>query len=211
MSQPLDDIQHIDAVTAIRHRPELYVGPLEQPNAINVLLREALCIALDNSLSGCSSENLVSFFPDGSVSIWDNGPGMSVTTGQDGRTGIERLLTQLFACREAKRHPLHKSLCGVGIVVTNALRERLIVETVEDGCLWRQEFSRGQSLGPAARLTPESRVWQQLTFLPDRALFGDRRLDSVGFIKWFQEHPIGSRRVTLTIKDLTTGRMQNVT
>ena len=194
-----DDIQTIDAMTAIRRRPEMYVGPLNDPAAINTLLTEALCIAVDNATSGCATEIAITIREDGSASVRDNGPGLNVDIVHDGMTAIEMLLTQLYACRDAKRNKINESLCGVGIVVTNALSEWLSVETVQDGWLWRQRYTRGHADAPIEKQTKEADVWQQITFLPDRDIFGQTRLCPTYFSQWYRQQPLdlASARVTL--------------
>jgi DNA gyrase/topoisomerase IV subunit B len=194
-----DDIKVIDAMTAIRIRPELYVGPLDDAAAINTLLTEAMCIALDNITSGCANEVAITIHDDGSATVRDNGPGLNVDSVREGMTAIEMLLTQIYACREAKRNRIAAELCGAGIVVTNALSEWLEVETVQDGWLWHQRYIRGHADRPIEKLRECTDIWQQIRFRPDPEIFGSKQLSPSYFIQWFQQQPIvlGSAAVTL--------------
>jgi DNA gyrase/topoisomerase IV subunit B len=193
-----DDIQVIDAMTAIRARPDMYVGKLDEPAAINKLLIESLCIALDNATSGCASEVDIRIHDDGSASVRDNGPGLNVEIVRDGLTAIEMLLTRLYSCREAKRNKVNEGLCGIGIVVTNALSNSLTIETGQDGWIWQQQYACGRAQGPIHKTGPSSQQWQQITFHPDPAIFGSQRLSPGYFADWFgqQELELGSSIVT---------------
>lgn len=194
-----DDIEVLDVMTAVRTRAAMYVGPLDDPAAINTLLTEALCIAFDNVISGCATDVTVTIHADGSASVRDNGPGMNVDVVHDGLTAIEMLLTKLYACRDAKRNKIDHSLCGVGIVVTNALSEWLIVETVQDGWLWRQRYSRGYAESPVRKQGPCSETWQQIHFRPDPEIFGDARLSPEYFIHWLQRQTFDFGDATVTL------------
>jgi DNA gyrase/topoisomerase IV subunit B len=194
-----EDIQVLETMTAVRTRPEMYVGPLDDPAAINTLLTEALCIALDNATSGCASRVDITIHADGSASVRDDGPGLNVDIVHNGLTAIEILLTQIYACREAKRDKINEALCGIGIVVTNALSHTLTVETVQDGWHWQQHYSCGKAKGPIQKTERRSKQWQQITFQPDRQIFGSRRLSPDYFAEWFAQQPLelGAAVVTL--------------
>ncbi len=45
-------IQLVTAAEAIRGRPAMFVGPLDDPSLFNRLIQESLCIAADEALSG---------------------------------------------------------------------------------------------------------------------------------------------------------------
>ena len=193
-----DEIEVLDTVTAIRRRPAMYIGPVDEPNAVNTLLAEALCIALDNAATGCASEISISFDSDGSVTVRDNGPGLSVDKTASGSTTIEILLTQLYACRQAKKK-VNEKLCGIGLVVTNILSESLVIETVQDGWGFRQEFAQGHATGPIERTKPTTEQWQQITFTPDPEIFGDNRLCPVFFSNWFLGEKFDLASATVTV------------
>ncbi|MFK7820695.1 MAG: hypothetical protein AB8G99_18390 [Planctomycetaceae bacterium] len=162
----------------------MYVGHVKDPAAVNTLLAEALCISLDNAISGCATEITVTFLDDGSVSVCDDGLGLSVTKTDSGLTPIEILLTQLHACRDAKTR-VNESLCGVGIVVTNCLSSSLVVETVQDGWLWRQDYAKDLPVSRIRKVEPSAGQMQRITFLPDPEIFGSNCLSPDYFFEWF--------------------------
>jgi DNA gyrase subunit B len=63
----------------------------------------------------------------------------------------------------------------VGVSVVNALSERLEVEVVRDGKLWRQEYERGKPLAKLKAVKPAKRTGTTVTFWPDPLIFQDER------------------------------------
>ncbi|MGC4090119.1 MAG: hypothetical protein QM756_20000 [Polyangiaceae bacterium] len=57
------DIEVLPTREAVRRRPELYVGSLDNPLLPNVLLREALCCARDDALLGKCASGAVTLGP----------------------------------------------------------------------------------------------------------------------------------------------------
>jgi len=210
----LDDIEVLDSVTAIRRRPSMYVGPLDLPSAVNALLAEGLCLALDAAATGCATQVDITLHGNGAATVRHNGPGLGIHSSPDGLTAIEKLLTQLYACREAKRTKINARLCGIGIVITNALSESLLFETVHDGWLWQQQFSRGHAKQPILKQRECSERWEQITFRPDPEFFGINQLSNDFFVQWFSQQPfdLGAAEVTLhcenTVTRLTTAPIQ---
>ncbi|MEZ5945050.1 MAG: hypothetical protein R3C18_26995 [Planctomycetaceae bacterium] len=193
-----DVIQHLEGLEGIRHRPELYIGPIETLAALNTLLAESLCIALANANGGCASEVTIKINDDGNASVRDNGPGLELTKFSNGRTLIEVLFTEIYACRAHKDSKDQHAFCEVGIVTTTALSEWLVVETVRDGWLWEQRFERGKVTGPIERRRECTEQWQQISFLPDHEIFGAAKLSPSFFKDWFlaKKYDLGQAKVT---------------
>ena len=107
--------------------------------------------------------------------VHDNGPGLSVEKTVSGLTTIEIVLTQLHACRQAKKK-VNETLCGIGLVATNILSESLLIETVQDGWEDRQEFAQGHATGSIEQIKATTEQWQQIKFTPGPEIFGDNPL-----------------------------------
>lgn len=198
-------IRLASAVMGVRLRPAMYVGPLDRPEAILTLLAESLCLSMDGALTGATHEIRITLQGDGTVSVWDDGPGPNVSASRGDFGAIEKLLTEIYACRRAKQSAEGKSLCGVGIVITNALSEWLTFETVQAGWLWRQKFVHGESAGPIARIEPQDAIWHRLTFLPDRQFFPETRLTADPIRRWFMEESFDLPATTVTLVDQLSG------
>src|SRR4051794_40564708 len=144
-----DMIKVLSASEAIRRRPAMYVGPVDDPLAATRLLQESLCLALDAACCGTCTRIDVTLHRDGSATVADDGPGLSLRPIRGGLTEAEVLLTCLFACRDHKAdRRAGEAACQIGIAVTNALSEWLTVTTTYEGRRWRQRYERGVPQGP---------------------------------------------------------------
>lgn len=200
-----DEIRVLKGVEGIRLRPWMYVGPLESPAAVGKLLIESMCSSLENAARGCCSAIRVSLETDGTATVWDDGPGFDLSPDPRdsmGRSGIEILLTQLFACRDAKADPeIGDQLCQIGLVCTNGLSEWLVIETAQDGWLWRQRYECGEPVSALAKVEPATDSWQRMSFLPDASILESTefRVDLVK--EWFEELTIDFGDVAITLED----------
>ena len=129
-----DDIESLRGLEAIRRRPGVYVGDPADPATVTKLLAEATCLAFDNAVEGCATDVIVTLNSDGSAEVRDNGPGLDLHKDKYGWSAIDYIFTSLHACRKHKKASRHAdSMCGVGIVATNALSEWLTYRTTQDG------------------------------------------------------------------------------
>jgi DNA gyrase subunit B len=178
-------IRILTAVEAIRRRPAMYLGPLDDPTLLNRLIQESLCIAADEALAGHCTRVRVEVHRDGSVTVRDNGRGLPMTPDAEGRPLAERLLTQLFACREHKDGRAAEACCQMGLVVVNAVSEWLRMRNFWDGTGWSQSYERGKSLGPFRRDPSKVEPGVELCYRPDPSLLGPLRFDGRALACWF--------------------------
>jgi len=207
-----NEIRSLDGLEGIRMRPQMYVGDVQDPATITTLLQEATCLALDNVVTECASCMRINLNSDGSASIRDDGPGLDFQTGKHGHSAVDDVFTRLYACREGKKEKLHsQEVCGVGIVVTNALSEWLTYEATHDGCLWRQEYEAGVAKGGIQDLGPTNETFQEVRFKPDERIFGTHQVSSSMFIQWFQELsiPLGQTSIELHASDGTMTQLNS--
>lgn len=126
-----DSIVHLKGLEAIRYRPELYVGPLDDPGCPQYLFRETLCHPADQSTKGACTQ--VSYFVDDSSFGVTFDCGLPLEEGPDGRPLFLMLLDTLRACADYKEHPSQaQDLCVSGIAVVVALSARFRAD-VSDG------------------------------------------------------------------------------
>lgn len=198
------DIKVLTAVAAIRARPAMYLGPLDDPLLLNRLIQESLCLAADEALSGHCTRIRVEVSRDASVRIRDNGRGLPMTSDTEGRLLLERLLTKLFACREHKDGRAAESCCQIGLVAVNALSEWFRVRNFRDGTCWSQDYERGEPLGPlrAEPSTEESGV--ELSYRPDPSLLGTLRFDGPALAHWYSG--LGLSGTSIEIRENEPGR-----
>jgi DNA gyrase subunit B len=195
-------IEVLTAIEAIRKRPSLYVGPLEDPALFNRLIQESLCIAADEALCGYCTRVRVEVRRDGSVTVRDNGRGLPMTRDASGRPLAEKLLTQVFACREHKEGRAAAACCQTGLVAVNALSEWLLVKNFREGACWSQAFQCGEPLGPFRHEPSGAQSGVELSYRPDTSLLGSLRFDGRALADWFTE--LGLRCVSVDVEATET-------
>ncbi len=164
MSQQYDQskLKRLTACEAIRLHPEKYL-PAES-NRRNALLMGALCLSLAEAHCGsCTSIQIRA--SRNRVAISDNGLGLSLKVDADGLAFAERILTELYACRDHKaHHDLSHELCGVGIVVVNALCDEFIAEIHSGGRIHQQTYRDGIATGKFQSIGETSRTGTEFQF-----------------------------------------------
>ena len=187
MSYDPDKIRVLaSSAEAIRTRPEMYVGRLDDPLLMNKLIQESLCIAADEAMAGRCDRVRVEVYGDGMTSVRDRGRGLPMTLDAAGRPLAESLLTQLFACREHKEHGrIAESCCQAGLVAVNALSDWLRIKNFREGACWSQSYRRGEPLGPFQRQPSVCESGVELTFRPDSAILGPLQFDGRALADWF--------------------------
>jgi DNA gyrase/topoisomerase IV subunit B len=134
-----------------------------------------LCAAVDDALAGQAARLDIAIDAAGVITIEDDGPGMSVEAYPErgGRRFPEIMLTELHACRAARRHAeAAQRFCSAGLVVTNALSRWLELDIRRAGRRYSQGFERGVATGPLVEHGACDGQGTRLRFLPDTEIFG---------------------------------------
>ncbi|MDB6135711.1 MAG: topoisomerase type subunit region 2 domain protein [Verrucomicrobiales bacterium] len=165
---PMDEIQRLSPLEAIRHRPELYVRPDEPDTVPDQLLQASLCHPLAELQCGSASRLHISISGLSAV-ITDDGPGWPVHRIHDGRRFAESLLGDLYACRDHKQHAeLAKSLCRITLPVVVALSECFTLDILRDGEHWRQVYRNGNAEAPLSCIGSCRTSGTRLSFVLDQ-------------------------------------------
>lgn len=189
MTFTAEDIEVLSGLEAVRRRPAMYVGPLDDPTVANRLLQEMLCVALDDAASGLCRRLQVRIAFDGVAEIADDGPGWPVEKDATGMALAESYMTTLLACRKAKVDAsAGESLCRAGLAVTNALSERCALTTCRDGWEWRQEYRQGIATSDFVRTGPAELNGTRLSFRLDATLLPKREFVTEGLMRWLEDN-----------------------
>lgn len=135
-------IEVLEGLEPVRRRPGMYTDT-KNPNHIAL---EAIDNSVDEALAGHAQHIQVNLYKDGSLEVIDDGRGMPVDVHPEhGLTGIELILTRLHAGAKFsnKNYTFSGGLHGVGISVTNALSNELIVTVKSDGKIHQMSFKNG--------------------------------------------------------------------
>ncbi len=169
------DIQVLEGLEAVRHRPGMYIGSTDQ-RGLHHLIYEVVDNSVDEALAGRCDSILVTILADGRVSVSDNGHGIPVDIHPGtGKPALEVVMTILHAGAKfgGGGYKVSGGLHGVGVSVVNALSSRLVAEVRQGGALHVQEYERGQPVGPVRRVGKAEGHGTTVTFLPDDAIFSE--------------------------------------
>ncbi|MGH2747580.1 MAG: DNA topoisomerase (ATP-hydrolyzing) subunit B [Actinomycetota bacterium] len=176
-SYTAQDITVLKGLQPVRQRPGMYIGTTG-PRGLHHLVYEVVDNAVDEAMAGHCDRIVVELLADGGCRVSDNGRGIPVDVVKGERKpAVEVVLTTLHAGGKfgGKGYQVSGGLHGVGVSVVNALSERLEVEVVRDGKLWRQEYERGSPLAKLKAVKPAKRTGTTITFWPDPQIFTEDR------------------------------------
>ncbi|MCK5549807.1 MAG: DNA topoisomerase IV subunit B, partial [Hyphomicrobiaceae bacterium] len=168
-----DSIKMLKGLDAVRKRPGMYIGSTG-PTGLHHLVYEVVDNSIDEAMAGFCTRIDVTLRENGAVTVKDNGRGIPVDKHPKTKLpAITTVLTTLHAGGKFGEgaYTVSGGLHGVGVSVVNALSERLEVEVVRDGHLWRQEFNLGKPRGKLAKVKPAKRTGTTVTFLPSPDIF----------------------------------------
>jgi DNA gyrase subunit B len=120
------------------------------------------------------------------------------------RPAVEVVLTTLHAGGkfDGKSYAVSGGLHGVGVSVVNALSERLEVEVLRDGYLWRQSYQLGDPAGGLTRGEATTETGTIITFWPDRQIFETTEWSFETLSRRLQEMAFLVRGLTIILTDL---------
>ena len=169
------DIQVLEGIAAIRHRPGMYIGSTSTSGLLH-LLWEALDNAVDEAVAGFGKQIWISIDRAGWVTVRDEARGMP----------FDRMLYQgdylpaatvIFTVPHSGgkfSEGVYKTaggLHGVGATVINALSEKLEVTIWKSGQCFTQSFNRGTAMPRRITSCDPKLHGTQLRWLYDRSIF----------------------------------------
>jgi topoisomerase-4 subunit B len=138
-----EDIEILEDLAPILHRPGMYTDPVNPNHA----LVEILDNAADEGLAGFAKNVVVTLYEDGSAEVTDDGRGIPVDIHPLKKVpAVQVIFTTLHSggkFRKTDKEAVYRiagGLHGVGVCVSNALSTRLEVDVRRDGASWRIVF-----------------------------------------------------------------------
>ena len=207
------DIEVLEGLEAVRLRPGMYIGTTGA-KGLHHILWEIVDNALDEICNGFGTRVDIVIYPDGSVSVEDDGRGIPVDKHPTlGISGVEVVFTQLHAGGKFnnENYTFSGGLHGVGASVTNALSEWLDVTVFKNGKVYKQEFHSPEIDGkiksgiPRTPLTETGEKTKKhgtyVRFMPDKRVFGKELLSYQTIIAHVQEQAFLNKGITITVED----------
>lgn len=174
-----DQIVVLEGLEPVRKRPAMYIGTTSQ-YGINHCLNEIIDNSIDEALAGSCRNIQITLEKNGYMTVFDDGRGIPVgKVPKYNVSALEIVMTKLHAGGKFNAGGAYKisgGLHGVGASVVNALSEHMIVEVVQDGKIYRQEYKRGIAQYPVKQVKESMLKFSYLSgtavsFLPDREIF----------------------------------------
>jgi DNA gyrase subunit B len=169
------DIQVLEGIAAIRHRPGMYIGSTSSSGLLH-LIWEALDNAVDEAVAGFGKQIWVTIDRDGWVTVRDEARGMPfdlMLYQGDYLPAATVILTVPHSGGkfEEGAYKTAGGLHGVGSTVINALSEKLELTIWKDGQQFTQIFSRGSAMPHKIVPCDPKLHGTQLRWLYDRTIF----------------------------------------
>ncbi len=163
-------------VEAIRRRPALYVGALDDPQLPGRLIVQGLCHALDRVADHkCTRVSVEVLGPRKARIEYDAGMPLAEKDGYQGRPAADVLLRVLYACRNARSSPdVAKNACSLGLPVLNALSKSLIATTTSGGRTCRLAYRGGNLVEPIAYEAVAGPGWTRIEVTLDTQILGEK-------------------------------------
>jgi topoisomerase IV subunit B len=177
-----EDIEILEDLAPILHRPGMYTDPANPNHA----LVEVIDNASDEGLAGYAKSITVTLYEDGSAAVQDDGRGIPVDLHPQKKVpAVQVIFTTLHSGGKFRKtdkdaaYRIAGGLHGVGVCVTNALATRLEVEVKRDGAKHRIVFAdNGKVKEPLEKIGTvaprETGTW--LRFWPDAKYFDAPRI-----------------------------------
>jgi DNA gyrase subunit B len=169
------DIQVLEGMAAIRHRPGMYIGSTSSSGLLH-LVWEALDNAVDEAVAGFGRQIWVTIDRDGWVTVRDEARGMPfdpMLYQGDYLPAATIILTVPHSGGkfEEGAYKTAGGLHGVGSTIINALSEKLELTIWKDGQQFTQIFSRGSAMPHKIVACDPKLHGTQLRWLYDRTIF----------------------------------------
>src|SRR5438552_1735355 len=171
------DIQVLEGIAAIRHRPGMYIGSTSTSGLLH-LIWEALDNAVDEAVAGYGKHIWMNIDQEGWVTVKDEARGMPfdpMLYQGDYLPAATVILTVPHSGGKFSEgvYKTAGGLHGVGATVINALSEKLELTIWKDGKQFTQVFSRGAAMPHQIRACDPKLHGTQLRWLYDRTIFDE--------------------------------------
>ncbi len=198
-----EDIQVLGGREAIRRRPGMYIGSIDQ-RGLQHLVYEIVYNSIDEAMAGCCTKITATIEEDNAVRVEDNGRGIPVDIHPTTNiSALETVMTTLHAGAkfDGLTYPVSGGLHGVGASVVNALSSWLRVNVRRNGRLYQQEYRQGIPQQEVTDIGEASGTGTTIVFLADEEIFGKVKYDFNTLSERLREMAYLNRGLEICLKD----------
>ena len=196
-------IQVLEGLEAVRKRPGMYIGSTSV-RGLHHLVYEIVDNSIDEALAGRCDRIEVVLYPDGSVSVKDDGHG--IPSGIHPKMGIptlEVVYTGLHAGGKfgGEGYKYSGGLHGVGASVVNALSEWVEIDNCYEGHRYTERFERGIVARGFRDEGETTNHGLYVRFKADPTIFEETTYDYDVLLKRLREQAFLNAGVNISIRD----------
>ncbi|MBQ7241777.1 MAG: type IIA DNA topoisomerase subunit B, partial [Firmicutes bacterium] len=208
-----EQIQVLEGLEPVRKRPGMYIGSTG-PKGLHHCVYEIVDNSVDEALAGFCKNIKVTIHDDGCLEVEDDGRGMPVDIHPKKHVpAMEVIMTVLHAGGKFGDggYKVSGGLHGVGASVVNALSRWMIVESMRDGKIYHQEYSRGKKTTDVEVVGECSKNGCRTIFMPDDEIFDEIEFNYGTLENHLRETAFLNKGIKITLTDERPGRKKKET
>ena len=203
-----EQIQVLEGLEPVRKRPGMYIGSTG-PKGLHHCVYEIVDNSVDEALAGFCKNIKVTIHDDGCLEVEDDGRGMPVDIHPKKHVpAMEVIMTVLHAGGKFGDggYKVSGGLHGVGASVVNALSRWMIVESMRDGKVYHQEYSRGKKTTDVEVVGECSKNGCRTIFMPDEEIFDEIEFNYGTLETHLRETAFLNKGIKITLTDERQGK-----
>ncbi len=196
-------IQVLEGLEAVRHRPGMYIGSTGS-KGLHHLVYEIVDNSVDEALAGYCKNIKITIQKGNSIKVEDDGRGMPVDKHPKmGIPAVEVIHTVLHAGGKfgGGGYKVSGGLHGVGASVVNALSTRMEVEIKRNGKIYMLAFERGKTVEKLHEIGESKKTGSTTVFWPDPTIFDETEFDYSTLQHRFREMAFLNKGINITLID----------